>query len=228
MARLSIEHYRANTNMTPEHVRKTGRLRDMFKSRSSTGPSTPNDATKSPTDPSTRSPPTLPMSPSVKPGFETVGLLPSERVSFTDVKIQFENNGGKRIVETLEEHGNEMAGVATLPTADTSLGASSAGHVHEALHETDEVQKNDEVNVIAEAFQDALLKHQEKQAACDMNAAEEESSTLQWPARHTSRMVRRTSLDRLLALPQNDTAVTEDGKFYLIENLCSRLMYYDR
>jgi hypothetical protein len=200
MARLSVEHYRANANMTPEHVRKTGRLRDMFKSRSSAGPLTPNAATKSPTGPSTRSPPTSPTSPSVKPGFETVGLLPSERVSFTDVKIQLEDNGGKRIVEALEEHSNELAGIGTLPTVDTSLGASCAGHVHEDLHGTDEVQNDDEVNVVAEAFQDALLKHQEEQAVCDMNATEE-SSTLRWPARHTSRMVRRTSLDRLLALP---------------------------
>jgi hypothetical protein len=168
------------------------------------------------------------MSPSVKPGFETVGLLPSERQSLVDVKSQLQHNGGKRVAEALEQHDNELTGISTVPTADTSLGASGAGYVNKDLHGNDEVQKDDEVNVIAKAFQDALLKHREEQAACDMNAAEEGSSTLQWPARHTSRPVHRTSLDQLLALSQNGTVVTEDGKYHLTESFCFTLMEYGR
>jgi hypothetical protein len=222
MARLSVEHYRANVNMTPEHVRKTGRLRDIFKSHSSAGPSTPDAAMKSPANPDPRSLPTSPTSPLVKPGFETVGLLPSERVSLVDVRSQLEENGAKRIIEALEQHDVELTSIGTLRTVDAGLRASSAANIDEGPRRIDGVHEANKVNVIAEAFQNALSKHHVKQAASDMQAKEGESSGLQWPAEHTSRMVRRTSLDEPLVTSQNETFVTEYGRIYLISRFCLR------
>jgi hypothetical protein len=134
MARLSTEHYRANASKTPD--RKTSRLRGIFKSRSSTGsPSTADAGAKSPTGPSSMSPPTSPISPTVKPGFEKIGLLPSERKSLVNLKSELEDYGGKRIAEALEKQEEEL------------IDVGSARDLYAA-----EMNGDEETNFITQAF----------------------------------------------------------------------------
>jgi hypothetical protein len=192
MARLSIEHYRANTNMTPD--RKTRRLRGMFKSRSSTGsPSTADVSINSPTGTSAMSSPTSPISPSVKPGFEKVGLLPSERESLVDLKRELLDNGGKRVAEVLID-------------ADAMLGADAV-----------RTKTGEEMNVIAGASQNALALHQ---ADGPDHLEEEVSSAL--PRLNTDDDSTRdsqlhTPLEQLIASSQKAASVAEDGKHTLYD-----------
>jgi hypothetical protein len=135
MARLSTEHYRANASMTPD--RKTSRLRGIFKSRSTTGsPSTADAAVKSPSGLSSMSPPTSPISPTVKPGFEKVGLLPSERESLVDLKSELEGHGGNRIAEVLEKQEEDLIDVGSARDLDAA-----------------EMNSDEETNFITQAFE---------------------------------------------------------------------------
>ncbi|OAK96857.1 hypothetical protein IQ06DRAFT_308795 [Phaeosphaeriaceae sp. SRC1lsM3a] len=101
MARLSVERYRANAATTPENTRKNSRFRGIFRSRASMSPSTgpAKSNPKSPSQTNSQVPPASPTSPTVKPGFEQVGLLPSERTSSGDVKRELENHGGYHILK---------------------------------------------------------------------------------------------------------------------------------
>jgi hypothetical protein len=176
MARLSAEHYRANTSMTPEHTRKSGRLRDIFKSRSS---ASPTDMSKlQPPDPSP-----LP-SPTVKVGFEQVGLLPSERGSskgsepesfagrstsvpaftappqidmpttFTVLPqinmptIALEQNGGKGVSEALQAQAKSLQAVSVPHILDTSLDASGATHA-DKLKKVEQREKMQAADAVA-------------------------------------------------------------------------------
>ncbi|KAF1828542.1 hypothetical protein BDW02DRAFT_615216 [Decorospora gaudefroyi] len=77
MARLS-----APANETPKTERKSNRFRDIFKNRSgSSASSSPTVLSKLP--PTIESSPSLP-SPTVKPGFQQIGILPSEG-SYSDL-----------------------------------------------------------------------------------------------------------------------------------------------
>jgi hypothetical protein len=210
MARLSIEHYRANTNMTPD--RKTSRLRGMFKSRYSTGnPLAADVSTNSPDGTGAVSPPTSPISPSVKPGFEKVGLLPSERESLVDLKRELLDNGGKRVAEVLDKQEVELI------DADAVHGADAV-----------EVKTGGEMNVITEASQNALALHRTD----GLDDLEEELSSALRRLNTDDDSARdsqlHTPLEQLIAPSQKFASVTEDGKARLNRSFIVKLACVDR
>lgn len=195
MARLSVEHFRANATMTPEQVRKSGRFRDIFKSRSSLSPSTNSSTTKLPQAADTESPPTSPTSPTVKPGFETVGLLPSERVSFADAKTELEKRGGTHVADVLEKQEKFSKGVGILHDVDTSLDAANVSRVDMAGKKAQEDERFEEANVIAEAFGDAIAMHSEEATVPAQDVPTEDDSSAQAPEEKPSpRVLRRSKL----------------------------------
>jgi hypothetical protein len=171
MARLSVEHYRANANMTPEHMRKSSRFRDMFRSRPSSSNTLVSPVTRSPPAKSTLSPPVSPTSPTVRPGFDKVGLLPSEQGSVMDVKQALEESGGSRVVQVLEKEVKELKGVSAPHTRDTELDVASMGHVDGVAKSYQETEHTREVNKIAEAFTNAMSKSKDEDAERSANVA---------------------------------------------------------
>jgi hypothetical protein len=163
MARLSVEHYRANANMTPDHGRKSSRFRDIFKSRSSLSPSTASITDKSTPGPSSPPPPISPTTPTVKHGFEKIGLLPSERSSLLDVQCELENHGGARVAEALKRQGEERKIVDVPHNLDTALSNTGAVRVERIAKEATENQQSPEANVIADALKNTLLDRQDIQ-----------------------------------------------------------------
>lgn len=161
MARLSVEHYRANAAMTPENNRKSSRFRSMFKSRSSMSPSTLSTSTDGKFLPQNDSQvlPASPTSPTVKAGFEQVGLLPSERTSLTDAKRKIETHGGHHVAEALERQEKELKGVSVPHNIDTALDGAGVGHQDHTANEALLKSRQEEANVIAEAFQKSLAEH---------------------------------------------------------------------
>jgi hypothetical protein len=164
MARLSVEHFRANAVMTPEHSRKSSRLLGIFKSRPSNSPSNMDLTACSPPVLGQFAPPASPTSPTVKPGFEKVGILPSERSSFIEAKSELEQHGGSRVADVLSKQVEELKGVSVPHNVDTSLQAANAGHQDEIIKKAVQQEKENEANVIADAFKDALSEHQKEEA----------------------------------------------------------------
>ena len=96
MARLSEEHFKSNSD-TP--ARKHSRFKEIFKYRS-----IPHSNSASPAIITTASPVLRPLgSPTMKPGYEQVGLLPSERTSLETAKRLLEENGGAAVKEAIED-----------------------------------------------------------------------------------------------------------------------------
>ncbi|KAI8931811.1 hypothetical protein NX059_011448 [Plenodomus lindquistii] len=130
MARLSVEHFKSNPN-TPQPERHKNRLRDMFKPRSSSSASTsPAVLTKN----QLTSPTSSSMSPTIKPGFEQIGLLPSERSSLETTR-QTHNEASdqtfsekfKNDLEKYEQSINpNCTTTPTKPTAEDSDTAKPA------------------------------------------------------------------------------------------------------
>jgi hypothetical protein len=175
MARLSVEHDRVNAAMTPENTRKANRFRDMFK-RSSASP----QAAANPTEPATKlmqpSSPTSPLSPTVKPGFEKIGFLPSERSSLLDATKVLEDHGGSNLADVLARQEVELKGVSVPHNLNTCLGISQATHADEAAQKEHMESKTEEASFIAEAFKDALTRHQEDHAKGEPDAGEGQCS----------------------------------------------------
>jgi hypothetical protein len=176
MARLNIEHYRTNASMTPEHIRKSSRLMNIFKSRSTSNNSIVDPSTRSPPANSPFSPPVSPTSPTVKPGFEQVGLLPSEQGSIMDVKATLEQNGGTRAAEVLEKQVQEPEGVGIPHNANTKLDVDGADHVDEFARLAKEEKRGQEVNEIAATFKNTVSKGQDKQDKNEVHVESAESS----------------------------------------------------
>jgi hypothetical protein len=165
MARLSVEHFRANAVMTPEHSRRSSRLLSIFRSRPSNSPSNMEITASSPSVSGQFAPPASPTSPTVKAGFEKVGILPSERSSFVEAKSELEQHGGSRVADVLSKQVEELKGVSVPHNVDTSLQAANLGHQDEIIKQAVQQEKEVEANVIADAFKDALSEHQNEQAS---------------------------------------------------------------
>ncbi|EAT80130.2 hypothetical protein SNOG_12317 [Parastagonospora nodorum SN15] len=164
MARLSVEHYRANATMTPDHVRKSSRFRDIFRSRSSSNNSLVDTMTRSSPVKSPLSPPTSPTSPTIRPGFDQVGLLPSEQEPISDVKQALQDSGGCRVAQALENQVRDLRGVSVPHNLDTRLDMAGVGTTDEAAKNFQETEKTREVNQIAEAFKDAMMENKSQRA----------------------------------------------------------------
>lgn len=161
MARLSVEHYRANATTTPENTRKNSRFRGIFRSRASmslsTGPAKSNP--KSPSQTNSQVPPASPTSPTVEPGFEQVGLLPSERTSSGDVKRELENHGGHHILKVLKNQEKDLKDASVPRNIDSALDRVGSGrHDHAAKDELRE-SCDEDVTTIADAFREKSLNH---------------------------------------------------------------------
>ncbi|KAH7397458.1 hypothetical protein BKA66DRAFT_566564 [Pyrenochaeta sp. MPI-SDFR-AT-0127] len=138
MARLSEEHYKSNPS-TP--IRKSSRFKEMFKRRPSplSSSTSPNSLTKLPI---MESP--IP-SPKIDPGFEQVGLLPSERISLDEAKHLLEKNGGKAIKKAIEEDmkGIEMKNVPhKFDNSSNVSDAKETGNVTEMAAQHSQRQGN--------------------------------------------------------------------------------------
>lgn len=164
MARLSVEHYRANASMTPDHVRKPSRFRDIFRSRPSSNNSLVDPATRSPPVKSPLSSPMSPTSPTIKSGFDQVGLLPSEQDSIIDVKKALEDSDGNRLAQALEKQVQDLKGVGVPHSLDARLDMAGVGHAEEVAQNFQETEKTREVNQIAEAFKEAMLENKSQRA----------------------------------------------------------------
>jgi len=118
MARLSVEHYRSNPG-TPRPERKPNRLREIFKQRPSmSASSSPSLLTK----PQTGTSPTG--SPVFKPGFEKIGLLPSERPS-TELTVSGTIGGPKG--QTRVEILKQISACASSVARDNSEAVANVG-----------------------------------------------------------------------------------------------------
>jgi hypothetical protein len=159
MARLSVEHYRATANMTPD--RKSSRFRDFFKSRSSLSPSTVSIVDTSPPDSDSTLPPISTASPTVKHGFEKVGLLPSERSSFLDVQREPENHGGARVAEAPKIRGERLRSVDMPHNLGTMLSEAGNLRMNDIAKEATEIQQSSEANVIVDVLKDSLRSYQD-------------------------------------------------------------------
>ncbi|KAH5592712.1 hypothetical protein HBI45_205660 [Parastagonospora nodorum] len=164
MARLSVEHYRANATMTPDHVRKSSRFRDIFRSRSSSNNSLVETMTRSSPVKIPLSPPTSPTSPTIRPGFDQVGLLPSEQEPIIDIKQALQDSGGSRVAQALENQVRDLRGVSVPHNLDTRLDMAGVGTTDEAAKNFQETEKTREVNQIAEAFKDAMMENKSQRA----------------------------------------------------------------
>ncbi|KAH7074188.1 hypothetical protein FB567DRAFT_553668 [Paraphoma chrysanthemicola] len=163
--------------MTPEHPRKSGRLRDIFK-RSSASPQVTTTPNKSPEErqSSSQASPTSPLSPTIKPGFEQVGLLPSQRSSLLDATKDLETHGGGHLAEVLARQEEELRTVGVPQILGTDLDVNAAPHA-------DETVKNGHKNKRAaeQAFTDALHKHQDDHAESEPSVTEGHNSPIQEP-----------------------------------------------
>lgn len=166
--------------MTPENTRKANRFRDMFKR-----PSASPQAAANPTEPATKpmqpSSPASPLSPTVKPGFEKVGFLPSERSSLLDATKVLENHGGSNLADVLARQEVELKGVSVPHNLDTCLDISQATHADEAAQKEQMEGKTEEANIIAEAFKDARSRHQEDQTKGEPDSKEGQCSPPKQP-----------------------------------------------
>jgi hypothetical protein len=135
------------------------------------------------------SPPTSPISPSVKPGFEKVGLLPNERKSLVYLKTELLDHGGKHVAEVIDKQGVELI------DADAAQDADAA-----------EVNTGGETNVIAETFQSVLAPSQ----AGNSNHVEEDGSALATSARYDAQL--HTPLEQLITPYQGLGFVAEERK----------------
>lgn len=152
MARLSVEHFRANSVMTPEKSRKSSRLRDMFKSRSSLSPSTTTDKRRDSADVSPLTSPTL------KTGFEKVGLLPSERNSLAPTEKD------PKVAHDPKD---------TLGANDTPEAMST---IAEKTEKQPEMVSSKTSNSLDDAFRELFEKHQKECAKDEAEASEQGTS----------------------------------------------------
>lgn len=212
MARLSVEHYRANAAMTPETTRKSSRFRDMFKSRSSMSPPivTANSDKKSSTETDSPAPPISPTSPTVKAGFEQVGLLPSERTSLADTKRELDNHGGHHIVEVLEQQDKDLKGVSVPHDLDTAPDGASVGYQDRAAKQALQKSREEEADVIAEAFQKSLSEH--GGMATEHNENRQKAVSFEESPTHTLR--RTKSRKHLKDVRPTDTVLTGSITLY--------------
>jgi hypothetical protein len=146
------------------------------------------------------SPTTSPIPPSLKPGYEKVGLLPCERESLVNLKKELLDNGGKRVAEVLDKQERELT------DADAVLDEDAV-----------EMKTGEETNIIAEASRNELVPRQ----ADGLDVLEEEvSSALSSPdtdddsARDTQL---HKPLEQLIALSQKVASVADDGRRTLLD-----------
>lgn len=101
MARLSEEHFKNNPAIPNVPARRPSRLKEMFKPRFSLSPKASSTVLIKP-PPSGRSPAVFG---EMKPGFEKVGVLPSERSSIEALKTARENGAasGVELAEALRD-----------------------------------------------------------------------------------------------------------------------------
>ncbi|KAH7069805.1 hypothetical protein BKA63DRAFT_606161 [Paraphoma chrysanthemicola] len=182
MARLSVEHYRANAAMTPEHPRKSGRLRDIFK-RSSASPQVMTTLNKSPEEPqsSSQASPASPLSPTIKAGFEQVGLLPSQRSFLVDATKELETHGGGHLAKVLARQEEKVRTVGAPHNLDTGSDVSQATHADETVKNDQKDKRAAEKILMAEGFQGASHKHQEDHAEGEPDVTEGHSAPIQEP-----------------------------------------------
>ena len=184
--------------MTTDHARKSSRFREIFKSRSSMSPSNVDLTAKSPSAFSPLSPSTSPISHTVKPGLEKVGLLPSERNSFSDAKRQLEHQGGGRVAELLDRQEKELKDVSVPHNVDTNLDAAGVGQADKVARQVAEEEKIKKADIIAEAFKNALIEHRDENTDGAADVAEGESSTLREIAtKETSSLMNHTRPQQL-------------------------------
>jgi hypothetical protein len=146
------------------------------------------------------SPTTSPISPSLKPGYEKVGLLPGERESLVDLKKELLDNGGKGVAEVLDKQERELTDADVVLDADTV-----------------EMKSGEETNIIAEASRNELVPRQ----ADGLDVLEEEVSSA-LPRLDTDDDSDRDTqlhkpLERLIALSRKAASVADDGRRTLLD-----------
>jgi hypothetical protein len=119
MARLSVA-----ANATPKAERKSSRLRGIFKPRpGSSASSSPATLQKLP--PSAGSSPLS--SPDVRPGFQQVGLLPSERSMHSLQQLDENDLGPSETAGLAAVEKSELVSKSELTTPDTHRGSTDLG-----------------------------------------------------------------------------------------------------
>ncbi|CAO2647510.1 Nn.00g084320.m01.CDS01 [Neocucurbitaria sp. VM-36] len=157
MARLSEEHFKSNAS-TPS--RKSDRIRNMFRHRqrsSSVSPSSNVTANSTPAD-------NPPLSPTIKLGFEKVGLLPSERSSLDTAKQDLENNGGVAVSKAIKMEVQELNGdiISHRPDTELDISATTAADEEACATEYEKYGKNEDS--FEPAFKEELSKQRNEHA----------------------------------------------------------------
>ncbi|KAH7381216.1 hypothetical protein DE146DRAFT_772721 [Phaeosphaeria sp. MPI-PUGE-AT-0046c] len=163
--------------MTPENTRRNSRFRDMFRSRSSMSPKitvTKSDS-KSQPHPGLEDHPTSPTLPTVKPGFEQVGLLPSERISFTDSKRQLENHGGHHVVEVLDKQDKDQTGVSVPHNIVTALDDAGVSRQDHAANDALRKSLEEAADLVAGAFRESTSEYDVRPTKGGRGFAKEDS-----------------------------------------------------
>jgi hypothetical protein len=169
---------------------------------------------KSPPEPTATPTPVSPLSPSLRPGFEKVGLLPSERSSLMDATRELEQNGGSRVTEALRDQAKELQEVSVPHNVDTTLDVAEVNHADQAAKQALEDLRGEEANEIAQAFYDALSKHSIDQRATQKEAATEDNSTIQGPDNvDTAHIPSQPKLqEQIKDLTDSDFLVPKEGR----------------
>jgi hypothetical protein len=103
---------------------------------------------------------TVPASPTIKYGFEKVGLLPSERSSLLDAERDLENHRGARVAEALKVQGGGLKSIGAPYNLNTKLSDTGVLRVNGIAKEMMGDQWSPEANVIADALKHAIISHQ--------------------------------------------------------------------
>jgi hypothetical protein len=98
------------------------------------------------------------------PGFDQVGLLPSEQEPIIDIKQALQDSGGSRVAQALENQVRDLRGVSVPHNLDTKLDMAGVGTTDEVAKKFQETEKTKEVKQIAEAFTDAMMENRSQRA----------------------------------------------------------------
>lgn len=165
MARFSQEHFKSNPS-TP--MRKPSRLKEMFKHRQGSGSKLASPKTLSKLPPSMTDPQA---SPTVKEGFEQVGLLPSERTSLETMNRVLNESDGKTIIQTIESDTQEPEHMSVAPNFDPNLNVSEVTQADKVTEREAKQQKLNEEQSSTQSHIYALPKQQIKEVESDVDFA---------------------------------------------------------
>ncbi|KAF1962630.1 hypothetical protein CC80DRAFT_541785 [Byssothecium circinans] len=206
MARLSVENF-SNPSTPNQSSRKSSRFKELFKGGQSRSNLSPLEGKASP---QSTSPPKSPIE-DIKPGFERVGLVPSERplpVLIKRAMRRASTSHRESPQETLARQEQELKGVSAPHGLDTKLDASAVKHTSMGASPSPTYQLKDmSADKQSEAAKATAEKEMINRLEYDLQRkiAEREQAT-------TTSLMRRGAFFDILAQQDKDEAAAAEKK----------------